>query len=338
MTSSPQTPASWSWLKRSVAVLVALVLAQGAAFAQDATIPDLGAPEPAATQPDPHAPAAGPTPSPAPPIAPQNAPRVPAPPGTAPVTPAAASSPAAVVRPSTAGSACAGVGRPAPLAHLPITAARLASNEPLTIVALGSSTTAGAYATSISATYPSRLGVELARRLPGKSVRVINKGVNGQDVIEEIARFERDVFRDEPQLVIWQLGTNALLRDLDFETFTGLAEIGMGVIRSHGIDLVLMDLQYSPRVNSDPDVGRMLQWFDRMAQRDSVPVFRRYELMRQWAERVGPSYPSLLIAPDGLHLNDDSYGCLAAALADALVDAAGPQKGKPARAPAAARR
>ncbi|WP_085314310.1 SGNH/GDSL hydrolase family protein [Derxia lacustris] len=285
----------------------------------------------AQSQPAPPLPAAGPTPSPAAPVAPQDAPRIPAPPGTAPTAPAAARSPAAVVRPPE--GACAGIGRAAPLPPLPITAARLASNQPLTIVALGSSTTAGAGATSIAATYPSRLGVELTRRLPGKSVRVINKGVNGQDVQEEIARFERDVFRDEPQLVIWQLGTNALLRGIDFATFTALAEDGVARIRAHGIDLVLMDLQYAPRVNDAAGMRDMLGWFDRQAQRDRVPVFRRFELMRQWAEHAGDGYADRLLAPDGLHMNDESYGCLAAALADTLVQAAAPPAGSAAHGP-----
>ncbi|WP_051377837.1 SGNH/GDSL hydrolase family protein [Derxia gummosa] len=302
--------------------------AAGPAGASPATLP--GGPPSPTEQGGTPLPAAGPTPSPAPPVAPQDAPRIPAPPGTAPTVPAAAPSPAAVVRPPE--PHCSGIGRPAPLGRLPITAARLAGREPLTIVALGSSTTAGAGATSIAATYPSRLGVELTRRLPGKAVRVINKGVNGQDVQEEVERFERDVFQDGPQLVIWQLGTNALLRELDFDSFSRLAEDGVARIRAHGIDLVLMDLQYAPRVTGSPGTQRMLGWFDRMAQREGVPVFRRFELMRQWAEHAGEQYASLL-APDSLHMNDESYACLAAALADAIVQAAAPPAGASAHGP-----
>ena len=60
--------------------------------------------------------------------------------------------------------------------------------------------------------YPSRLEQELKDRYPGAEIRVINHGVGGQDVGEELTRLDRDVLAEHPDLVIWQLGTNAVLR------------------------------------------------------------------------------------------------------------------------------
>src|SRR5215207_6481999 len=48
-------------------------------------------------------------------------------------------------------------------------ARRLASGEPITIVAFGSSSTAGAGASSPAATYPSRLEADLKTRFPGRT-------------------------------------------------------------------------------------------------------------------------------------------------------------------------
>src|SRR5262245_33290445 len=73
------------------------------------------------------------------------------------------------------------------------TARRLVAREPLTIVAIGSSSTAGAGASAPSASYPSRLALELQERFPGRQIRVINRGVNGEDAREMIARFEASV-------------------------------------------------------------------------------------------------------------------------------------------------
>ena len=74
-------------------------------------------------------------------------------------------SPQSAVSPTQA--ACSA---PAELAHFdrPLlhTMRRLESGKPLTIVAIGSSSTAGAGATSPAATYPSRLAAELRARLP----------------------------------------------------------------------------------------------------------------------------------------------------------------------------
>ena len=74
-----------------------------------------------------------------------------------------------------------------PLARI---AKRLASGEPVTIVAIGSSSTAGAGASSPAASYPGRLEVELKIHFPKLSIKVLNRGVNGEDardgVIERI--------------------------------------------------------------------------------------------------------------------------------------------------------
>src|SRR5580698_7064474 len=74
---------------------------------------------------------------------------------------------------------------PAELAHFdrPLlhTMRRLESGKPLTIVAIGSSSTAGAGATSPAATYPSRLAAELRARFPGHDITVLNRGVNGEE-------------------------------------------------------------------------------------------------------------------------------------------------------------
>src|SRR5262245_28554333 len=73
-----------------------------------------------------------------------------------------------------------------PLAH---TAERLAKHEPLTIVAVGSSSTFGAGASSSAASYPSRLQIELKILFPKDKITVINRGVNGEEVADMLKRF-----------------------------------------------------------------------------------------------------------------------------------------------------
>ena len=86
-----------------------------------------------------------------------------------------------------------------PLSRL---AQRLATGEPITIVAIGSSSTAGAGASTASATYPSRLAVELERHFPNRQITVINRGVNGEEVNDMVKRFDSAVAR--PRLVaVW---------------------------------------------------------------------------------------------------------------------------------------
>src|SRR5687767_10734974 len=92
---------------------------------------------------------------------------------------------------------------------LPRTERRLAAGLPLTIVAIGSSSTAGAGASSPAMSYPSRLEVELRQQFPRQEIRVINQGANGEDAREMLARWDESVVANNPDLVIWQVGTNS---------------------------------------------------------------------------------------------------------------------------------
>ena len=74
-----------------------------------------------------------------------------------------------------------------PLPHI---AQKVTAGEPITIVAIGSSSTAGAGASSPASTYPSRLEAELREHFPRLSITVINRGVGGEEVPDMLARFD----------------------------------------------------------------------------------------------------------------------------------------------------
>jgi acyl-CoA thioesterase I len=203
-------------------------------------------------------------------------------------------------------------------AALDRTALRIEAGRPVTIVAMGSSSTQGVGASSPAKSYPSRLEQELADRFPGVDVRVINHGVGGQDVGEELIRLGRDVIAENPDLVIWQVGTNAALRRDDMSADEQLIRRGVAVMKEHGIDVVLMDLQYAPRVIARPASTEMERVIAEIAHRTHVGLFRRFEIMKEW-DRTRQLAPAAMIGPDGLHMTDASYGCLANQLAEALA-------------------
>jgi len=90
---------------------------------------------------------------------------------------------------------------------------KLASEEPITIVAVGSSSTAGAGASSAAASYPNQLAAELKQHFPNHSFAVINRGVGGEEVGDMLKRFDNGVLAEHPDLVLWQLGTNSVIRN-----------------------------------------------------------------------------------------------------------------------------
>jgi lysophospholipase L1-like esterase len=205
-----------------------------------------------------------------------------------------------------------------PLRH---SARRLANGEPLTIVAIGSSSTTGAGASSPAMSYPSRLAVELKQRFPGREITVVNRGVNGQETHEMVARFATDVIASHPSLVLWQVGTNSVLRDHPLKPHSILLREGIAELREAGADVVLIDMQFVPRVIVKPETQGMEDQIALAAKEQSVDLFRRFALMRHWHEVQHIPF-EIFVSPDGLHMNDWSYACVAKLLAAGIAEAA----------------
>ncbi len=203
-------------------------------------------------------------------------------------------------------------------ATLDRSAVRVEQGEPLTIVAMGSSSTQGVGASAPAMGYPSRLEQELKDRFPAVEIRVLNRGVGGQDVGEEILRLGKDVIAEHPDLVIWQVGTNAVLRRDDLGADQRLISRGVALMKEDGIDVVLMDLQYAPRVLARPAWDEMERIIQGIAHHSHVGLFHRFAIMQEWDHRQQLA-PAAMIGPDGLHMTDASYGCLASQLAEALA-------------------
>jgi acyl-CoA thioesterase I len=204
-----------------------------------------------------------------------------------------------------------------PLIH---TARLLASGAPIKIVALGSSSTYGAGASTSAASYPSQLAHELARLFPGHEITVLNRGVNGDEASDMLARLDTAVIAEKPDLVLWQVGTNSVLRDKAVLPHATVLHEGLQRLKATGADVVLIDPQYAPRVITKANCEGMVSLIATAAKAEHVGVFHRFELMRRWYETERLPFEAF-ISPDGLHMNDWSYGCLAKALAVALAEA-----------------
>jgi len=202
----------------------------------------------------------------------------------------------------------------APIARV---AKRLDAHEPVTIVAVGSSSTGGSGASSPSYSYPSRLERELRQRFPDTPISVINQGVNGEDTASMMARMDA-VLAPKPDLIIWQLGTNTLLRDGNIPETGTLLQAGINRIKKTGADVLLIDPQFAPRVNAKPAVSEMVGLIAYVAKQAHVPVFRRYVAMRHWHEDQAIAIDRFITA-DGLHMNDWGYSCLARLLAENIT-------------------
>ena len=204
---------------------------------------------------------------------------------------------------------------------LPRVGERLRRKETVKIVAIGSSSTAGSGASKPANAYPARLAQELTRLWPHIAVTVINKGANGEEVPQMVARFERDVVAEKPDLVIWQFGTNSILRSDGVSRYEPSIQEGIRLLKATGADVIVMDPQYAPMVFGDPDYREMVRIIGRTTRVENAALFRRFFITRFWVRGIGVDIGEL-VTKDGLHHTDRGYACIAEVLAQGIDAAA----------------
>ena len=203
---------------------------------------------------------------------------------------------------------------------LPIAKRAMRDTGALTIVALGSSTTAGSGASADDRSYPAVLAAELKRRMPDIRINVINKGVGGQSAYDMLLRMDTDVIEEKPALVIWQTVVNDAIRDVGEEKIAKILRKGISKVQGAGSDMILMDLQWLQREDRYPKYDDYRAVLAKTAQEQGVSVFPRYAMMKNWA-RAKQFTTEELVGMDGLHLVDATYRCLAIRVADGIVAA-----------------
>jgi lysophospholipase L1-like esterase len=162
------------------------------------------------------------------------------------------------------------------------------ARERVRIVAIGSSTTAGE---GNIKPYPPRLKSFLEEKYPNARITVANKGKGGEEAPAELKRFDKDVIAEKPDLVIWQVGTNAVWQKPtdnppppSFDETTRAIRDGLVRLRQETqADVILMDLQYLPGMLTPAKKARSIQMVEAISQlaRDAgVNVFRRFAFMK----------------------------------------------------------
>ncbi|ONG47751.1 hypothetical protein BKE38_22670 [Pseudoroseomonas deserti] len=199
---------------------------------------------------------------------------------------------------------------------LPRMATLIQEKQPVRILAIGSSSTAGIGASVPAHAYPPRLAAALRRLLPGADITVRNDGIGGEVASTTLARMKRAVVDWAPDVVLWQIGTNDALQGITAQAFTGILREGIDFVLEQGRDLVLINPQYFPRTPKEELYMTFVQSIERVAMEKRVPMMRRYAIMRYW--QALPQ-PVLMLSEDGFHMNDLGYQCMAEVLAGGIA-------------------
>lgn len=196
-------------------------------------------------------------------------------------------------------------------APLGFTRAKLRAGKQLTIVALGSSSTSGVGAFGKGTAFPDVMEQELVRLQPAARIRVVNSGRATEDLADNVARLDRDVLTYQPDLVIWQIGTNDVLWRGIADNSKEMLVDSIRRIKAAKADVILLDLQYAPLVRLMPRHTQMEEIITNVAHEQNVGLFPRFLLMKQ-AIDAGVTG---LVAWDGLHNSARGYACVGIALA-----------------------
>lgn len=205
---------------------------------------------------------------------------------------------------------------------LPGIARKFAAEKPVTIVAFGSSSTFGHGATSPIFTYPYRLTDQLRRKFPYSDITVLNRGVGGEDTPQMMNRLQNAVIDAKPDMVIWQLGTNTVVRGDESEMIRTEALVNDGIdrLKLTGADVVLIDPQFVPATAEKAErTGKMVDLLRRVSELKKVARFPRFEVMRNWHDEQKLTFDDFVIK-DGLHMNDWGYACFAQLLGDTIIE------------------
>ena len=183
------------------------------------------------------------------------------------------------------------------------------------MMAIRSSSTVGVGASSPAKTYPAQLEAILEKTFKTRDVVVTNRGVSGELAAATAERLKSDIPHDQPDFVLWQVGTNDALAKVPVEAFKATVQNTVRWLKEHRIDTVLVGLQYSPRVAQDTHHTAIRQALREIASAENVLLVRRYEAMKF----VENTRKADLLSRDGLHQNDLGYRCMAEHIARAVV-------------------
>ena len=203
---------------------------------------------------------------------------------------------------------------------LPQVARALAAKQ-LNILVVGAGSSLLPGLNGVGNAYPSRLQIALAEKLPGVAVKVTTDVKARRTTGEMVKTLEPALAAAKPALMVWETGTVDAMRSIDPDQFSAALAHGIGIARSAGADVVLINAQYSPRTESMIALGTYAENMRWVALQQEVPLFDRFSIMKLWAD-LGTF--DLYSATKKLDTAERVRDCIGRLLADLVIESAKP--------------
>ena len=200
---------------------------------------------------------------------------------------------------------------------LPKVAEAIKSARTLTVLVVGSRSST--ILSSQDSAYPARLQAALKERLPSTPIELSVELQTGKTAEEVDASLVKLVEAKRPTLVIWQTGTVDAMRSVDPDDFRGAVDAGVAALQNAGADVILVNLQYSPRTETMISAPPYLDNIRVVAQQRDIPLFDRFAIMRHWNDAGDFDLLSNVRSND---MAKRVHACLGRALSKFVLDAA----------------
>ena len=189
----------------------------------------------------------------------------------------------------------------------------------LTIAVVGTGSSILAGPDGPRSAYPARLEAVLKQKLPGIDVKVVSL-VRTRMTTEDLAKGMEKMLADEkPDLVIWQTGTLDAIRRIDPDEFRAALDEGVETLHKGGVDVILMNMQYSPRTDIMVPLGPYADNMRHVAQQHEIPLFDRLAIMRHWSDTG--AFDLYAAGKDNV-LAQRVHDCIGRGIASMIIDAA----------------
>ncbi len=196
----------------------------------------------------------------------------------------------------------------------------------LTVAVVGTGSSILAGPDGPRSAYPARLEAALRSKLPQANVKVVTL-VRTRLTAEDLAHGMAKLLVDEkPDLVIWQTGTIDAIRRIEPDDFRAAVEEGVETLQKGGADVILMNMQYSPRTESMIAPGPYADVMRVVAQQAEVPLFDRLGIMHHWSDTG--EFDLYATDKDNV-LAQRVHDCIGRGLAAMIVDSAHLREPKP---------
>ena len=131
--------------------------------------------------------------------------------------------------------------------------------------------------------FPLQMAKAIRAITPGATVKVTVRGGRSLLATDMLGLMRTELATTHYDLVLWQTGTVEAVRNVAPGEFSQTLSEGAEMIAGAGANLVLIDPQYSRFLQTNSNLEPYEQGLQQVAAMPGVVLFRRYDLMRGWA-------------------------------------------------------